>query len=218
MEQAGGSGLAVKTDVRFVEQIDALVHRTLEEFGRIDGVIHNAGAISLTPLAQTTVKLYDRMQQINNRAVFLLSRAAYPHLKKTDGHIITLSPPINLDEKWLAPYSPYTISKYSMTMLALGMAGEFKKEGIAVNSLWPATLIATAAIEFAVGDKEMLNHCRKPAIMADAVYEILCRDAETLTGQSLIDQPFLESCGYRDFDRYAYNPDYIKEIYPDIFL
>jgi len=218
MEKAGGKGLAVRTDVRFPEQLDNLVAKTIATFGRLDGVIHNAGAISLTPLAETSVKLYDRMHQVNDRAVFLLSRAAYPYLKKNGGHIVTLSPPLNLKDKWLKPHIPYTVSKYSMTLLAMGMALEFRDANIAVNSIWPATLIATAAIEFAVGDRALLNHCRKPDIMADAVYEILCRDARTLTGQALIDQSFLEQCGYNTFESYAYNPDYADKIHPDIFL
>ncbi len=217
VEDAGGRGLAVKTDVRFASEIEAMVEQAVATFGGIDGLINNAGAISLTGVEKTTPKLFDRMHQVNARAVFLCSRAVLPHLKKSENpHILSLSPPVNMDVKWLKDYSPYTLSKYGMTMLSLGMAGEFASYGIAVNTLWPVTLIATAAIEFAIGGREMLNHCRKPDIMADAAYEIVRRSG--ITGRCLLDEPFLKECGYSDFDSYAYNPDFDGKIYPDIFL
>ncbi len=217
VEAAGGRGLAVKTDVRFAAEIEAMVEQTVNTFGGIDGLINNAGAISLTGVEKTTAKLFDRMHQVNTRAVFLCSQAVLPYLKKSDNpHILSLSPPVNLDVKWLKDYSPYTVSKYGMTMLSLGMAAEFEPHGIAVNTLWPVTLIATAAIEFAVGGREMLDHCRKADIMADAAFEILQRSG--LSGQCLLDEPFLKKCGYSDFDSYAYNQSYKGKIYPDIFL
>ena len=217
VEEAGGRGLAVKTDVRFAGEVENMVAMAVKTFGGINGLINNAGAISLTGVEKTTPKLFDRMHQVNTRAVYLCARAAHPYLKEAENaHILSLSPPVNMDVKWLKDYSPYTVSKYGMTMLSLGMAAEFEQDGISVNTLWPATLIATAAIEFAVGGPGMLNHCRKPDIMADAAYEIVSRQG--LSGNTLLDEPFLRECGYDDFDRYAYNPAYKDKIHPDIFL
>jgi citronellol/citronellal dehydrogenase len=177
VEAAGGRALAVKTDVRYEDQVEAMVAAAVAAFGGIDALVNNAGAISLTGVENTPPKRYDLMQQINARAVFVCSRAVLPHLKQSDNpHILSLCPPLSLAPRWLKDHAPYTLSKYGMTLLSLGMAEEFRKYGIAVNCLWPRTIIATAAIEFAVGDRSTLRHCRKPEIMADAAHAVLiCR-------------------------------------------
>ncbi len=219
VQKAGGKAVAVQLDVRHAEQVENMVKAALQTFGGIDVLINNAGAISLTPIEKTSLKLYDRMHFVNDRAVFLCSQAVIPHLKKSGhAHILTLSPPINLKPKWLKDYSPYTASKYSMSLLTLGMAGELRDAGIAVNSLWPKTTIATAAIEFAVGDKNMLNLCRNTDIMADAAYEIISTPELGLTGKLLIDEDILRDRGVDDFDKYANNPQFKERLYPDLFI
>lgn len=219
VETAGGKAIAVQLDVRHAEQIDNMVQAAVNTFGGIDVLINNAGAISLTSVEKTSLKLYDRMHNVNDRAVFLCSQAVIPHLKKSDqAHILTLSPPINLNPKWLKNYSPYTASKYSMSMLTIGMAEELQEHGIAVNSLWPKTIIATAAIEFGIGDKNMLNLCRTTDIMADAAYEIISTSDMSLSGKLFIDEEILKECGERDFDKYAYNPAFKDKLYPDLFI
>ncbi|CAM3546727.1 SDR family oxidoreductase [Parendozoicomonas haliclonae] len=217
--EAGGQALAIKVDVRDEESVKAAVAKAAEHFGGIDVVINNAGAISLTPVEVTPVKKYDLMNQINSRAVFVCSQAALPWLKKSEfgGHIINLSPPLNLDEKWLKPYAPYTLSKYGMTLLTLGMSGEFQRYGIAVNSLWPRTTIATAALNN-VGDSSLNDRSRTPAIMADAAREILVTPDLALTGQTLLDEDLLRERGHTEFDHYAYNPEKADQLFPDLFL
>ena len=219
VQRAGGNAIAVQVDVRHAEQIDNMVQAAVNTFGGIDVLINNAGAISLTSVEKTSLKLYDRMHNVNDRAVFLCSQAVIPHLKKSvQAHILTLSPPINLNPKWLKNYSPYTASKYSMSMLTIGMAEELQEHGIAVNSLWPKTIIATAAIEFGIGDKNMLNLCRTTDIMADAAYEIISTRNMSLSGKLFIDEEILKECGERDFDKYAYNPAFKDKLYPDLFI
>lgn len=219
VQRAGGNAIAVQVDVRHAEQIDNMVQAAVNTFGGIDVLINNAGAISLTSVEKTSLKLYDRMHNVNDRAVFLCSQAVIPHLKKSvQAHILTLSPPINLNPKWLKNYSPYTASKYSMSMLTIGMAEELQEHGIAVNSLWPKTIIATAAIEFGIGDKNMLNLCRTTDIMADAAYEIISTRDMSLSGKLFIDEEILKECGERDFDKYAYNPAFKDKLYPDLFI
>lgn len=219
VEQAGGQGLAVRVDVRHPEQVAEMVDKAVHAFGGLDILINNAGAISLTGIENTSLKIYDRMHYVNDRAVFLCAQAALPYLKKGNNpHILNLSPPINLDPKWLKDHSPYTASKYSMSLLTLGMAEEFKHYGIAVNSLWPKTIIATAAIEFAVGDKNMLNLCRSPQIMADAAYEILTSENCSVTGKLIIDEEILRERGVTNFDQYAVNEKFKDKLYPDLFI
>lgn len=216
---AGGDALAVQVDVRIEDQVKAMVEAAVQRFGGIDALINNAGAISLTPVEKTPVKRYDLMQDINSRAVYVCSQAALPYLKRAPNpHILSMAPPLNLHTAGLRNHAPYTLSKYGMTLLSLGMAEEFRKYRIAVNCLWPRTIIATAAIEFAVGDKNTLKVCRKPEIVADAAYRILAAQSDSLTGQTLIDEDVLRRHGITDFDHYAYDPDFVGKLHPDIFL
>lgn len=219
VEAAGGTAIPRVLDVRDEKAIKKLCKEIGEQFGRIDIVVNNAGAISLTTVEKTSPLRYDLMQQVNSRAVYCMAHYALPYLKKADNpHILSLSPPINMDKKWLKDYSPYTLSKYGMSLLSKGMAEEFKEYGIAVNCLWPQTYIATAAIEFAVGDKETLNYARKPSIMADAAKVILTHPAKNYTGLWLIDEQVLKAAKVTDFSQYAYNPDYEDKIQKDLFL
>lgn len=216
---AGGKALPIQVDVRKEDQVQAMVESTVREFGRIDALINNAGAISLTNVETTTIKRFDLLQDVNSRAVFLCSQAALPYLKQAPNpHIVSMAPPLNFSTAGLRDHAPYTLSKYGMTLLSLAMAEEFKQYRIAVNCLWPKTIISTAAIEFAVGNRDTLKYCRKPEIVADAAYEILTTASNSLTGQSLIDEDFLKQRGVTDFTHYAYDPDYANKLHPDIFL
>ncbi len=215
VELAGGQALAIQLDVRDAEQIQAAVAKAAEHFGGIDILINNASAISLTGTLETTMKRYDLMMSVNVRATYAASQACIPHLKKsTNPHILTLSPPLNMNPKWFAPHLAYTMSKYGMSLCTLGMAEEFKQEGVAVNSLWPKTTIATAAIAF--NSPEIYQACRKPQIVADAAYLILTKDSKTSTGQFFIDEEVLRASGVTDFNQYALNPN--RPIFPDLFL
>jgi citronellol/citronellal dehydrogenase len=219
IEAAGGRALPYQVDIRLETQVDAMVQAAVDRFGGIDVLVNNAGAISLSSVEKTPPNRYDLMQAVNPRGVFICSRAVLPYLKKSaNPHILTLSPPINLDLKWFKDHAPYTLSKYGMTMLSLGMSAEFNPYGIAVNCLWPRTIIATAAIEFAVGSRDLFKNCRKPDIMADAAYAIITTEKCTLTGQSLIDEQVLREHGVRDFDRYAVEPGNKDALIPDLYL
>jgi citronellol/citronellal dehydrogenase len=196
-----------------------MMEAAADHFGGIDMLVNNAGAISLTPVERTPIKRYDLMQAINSRAVFICSQAALPFLKASaNPHILSLSPPLNLSIKWLKDHAAYTLSKYGMTMLSLGMAAEFESHGIAVNCLWPKTAIATAAIQFVVGNRDLFKNCRRPEIMADAAYEILITENRQLTGQTLIDEQILGERGYTDLDSYAVEPANADKLLPDFFL
>lgn len=218
VSQAGGQALPIKLDVQDADAVKAAMEQAASHFGGIDLLVNNAGAIRLQGVEKLPVKRYDLMQSVNSRAVFVCSQAALPWLKQSSrGHILSLSPPLNLAPKWFAPHAPYTLSKYGMTMLSIGMAEEFKRYGIAVNTLWPKTLIATAAIEYEVGGPEMLARGRKPQIMADAALRILTRSADDLTGQCLIDEEILARDGVTDFEQYRHTPG--KEpLMADLFL
>lgn len=219
VEQAGGQALAFQMDVREDEQVKALIEATVDKFGGIDAVINNAGAIKLMNSEMLPLKRFDLMYQINTRAVLSLSTAALPWLKKSEcGHILSLSPPVNLDPKWFQHYGPYTVTKYGMSMLTIGMAAEYKRYGIAVNSLWPQTLISTAAIEFEGGGKSALEKGRKPAIMADAAYEILTTQNCELSGEVVIDEALLRQRGVSDFEHYRYSDDPSKKLMNDLFV
>ena len=219
VQEAGGRGVAVRMDVRFPEQVQNMVDTAIDIFGGIDALVNNAGAISLTPVEKTPLKIFDRMHTVNDRAVFLCAQMVLPHLKKAQNpHILNLSPPLNLDPRWLKDYGPYTRSKFSMSLLTVAMAGEFKKYGIAVNSLWPKTIIATAAIEFAVGDKSMLQYCRKPQIMADAAHLLLSSKDLEWSGQLFVDEDVLRTRGIDDFNKYAVNPDFSDKIKKDLYV
>ena len=216
VEAAGGKALPVAVDVRSEEDVRRMVAETVAAFGGIDALVNNAGAISLTPTAETPLKRYDLMQQVNARAVFLCSQACLPHLKLSpNAHIINLSPPISLDPKWLAGHTAYTISKYGMTLCTLGMAAEFAPHRIAVNSLWPRTIIDTAAVEMLMGSVGR-KHARKPQIVADAADQILITTGLALTGQTLLDEDVLRQRGEQDFSQYACVPG--EELLPDLFL
>ncbi len=212
----GGDALAIPLDVRNEENITAAFHKAAEHFGGIDILINNASAIQLTDTAHTEMKRFDLMMQVNMRATFACSQAAVPYLAKAeDAHILTLSPPINLDPKWFAKHLAYTMSKYGMSMCTIGLAEELKPQNISVNSLWPRTTIATAAIEFNF-PKELMQASRHPQIMADAAYYILTTPANKLSGQFLIDEDVLRTHGVNDFTPYAVNPN--VALFPDLFL
>ena len=204
--QAGGKALAIQLDVRDELAIQGAVAQTVERFGGIDALVNNAGAISLSGTLETPARKLDLMWSVNMRATFLMSQACIPHLRQADNpHILTLSPPLNLDAKWFAPHLAYTISKYGMSLCALGMAREFAGGdggSIGVNCLWPRTTIATAAIEFNFPEA-ILKASRKPAIVADAAHEILTRDSRTCSGNFFIDEDVLRDAGVVDFGQYA---------------
>ncbi|MDX1635134.1 MAG: NAD(P)-dependent oxidoreductase [Marinobacter sp.] len=218
VREAGGQALPLVLDVREEDLVKDCMKQAAEHFGGIDMLVNNAGAIRLQGVEKLPVKRYDLMHQVNARAVFLCSQAALPWLKESDqGHILSLSPPLNMDPKWFAQYGAYTTTKYAMSMLTLGMAEEFKRYNIAVNSLWPRTLIATAAIEFEVGGPEMMKQGRKPDIMADAALHILSQRSSQLTGQTLIDEDVLRDAGVTDFEHYRYAAG-DKPLLDDLFL
>jgi len=214
---AGGQALALKLDVRDEQGVETCMAKAAEHFGGIDALINNASAIQLTTAQDTELKRFDLIHSINTRGVLACSKAAIPFLKKSNnGHIITLSPPLNMAKKWLGDYIPYTVSKYSMTLLALGLAEELREDGIASNALWPRTTIATSAVEFAVG-AELLKHSRTPEIMADAAFEILVSNSGALSGETLIDETLLRERGYSDFDRYL-NDSECKDLFMDLYV
>jgi len=217
--QAGGQALPIQVDVRDDEAVVAAVESAAAHFGGIDVVINNAGAIKLTNSENLPMKRFDLMHQINTRTVLSLSKAALPFLKKSEhGHILSLSPPLNLDPKWFAHYGPYTITKYGMSMLTLSLAQEYRRYGIAVNSLWPQTVIATAAVEFEGGGKSILEKGRIPAIMADAAYEVVRSENLSITGELLIDESVLRNSGVTDFDQYRYSDENTKPLMKDLFV
>jgi len=217
VEAAGGQALAIQLDVRDETAVVAAMKQAAERFGGLDIVVNNAGAISLTPAAATPMRRFDLMMSINARAVLATATAALPYLRKAaNAHILSLSPPINLASQWLKPFIPYTVTKYAMTMMSLGLAEEFRAAGIAVNTLWPRTTIATAAIEFEVG-AALMQKSRTPAIMADAAYEVFISSSRELTGQNLIDEDLLRTRGVTDFDVYKVDPN-CKDLMPDLYV
>lgn len=208
IEKAGGRALPLILDVRDEDAIAVAVRQAADHFGGIDIVVNSASAIFRLPVEATEVKRFDLMHDINVRGTFLVSRAAIPYLRRSSNpHVLTLSPPINLDPKWFRNSVAYTMSKYAMSMTVLGMAEEFSKEGIAFNALWPRIGIATAAIEFAVGDRDELRRCRTVAIMADAAYAILNKAARQCTGNFFIDDTLLAAEGQTDFAGYRIDPN-----------
>ncbi len=219
VESAGGQALPAQVDVRFESQVAEMVTAAIKKFGAIDALVNNAGAVNLTNVKNTPVKQYDLMQSVNSRAVFVCCQAVLPHLKSSSNpHILNLCPPLNFNLKWLKDYAPYTLSKFGMTILSLAMSAEFAPYNISVNCLWPRTAIATAAIEYQIGDLNFLKHCRRPEIVADAAYEILSTPDRRLTGQTLIDETILSDRGYTDLDRYAYDPRDVNKLLPDFYL
>lgn len=218
VEEAGGKALAIQLDVRDQVAVAAAMQQAAEHFGGIDIVINNAGAIKLSGIELLDPNRFDLMYQINTRAVMVCSQAALPYLKKSENpHILSLSPPLNLDEKWFASYAPYTITKYGMSMLTLGMNQEFENYGVSVNSLWPRTIIATAAIEFSLGGKQLFSRARNPNIMADAAYQILISQNRAISGRLMIDEDILKESGVTDFSQYRY-ADSDDELMVDLFV
>ena len=217
IEAAGGKALPVQCDIRDELQIEIAVQKAVEQFGGIDILINNASAISLSPTEKTEPKRFDLMHDINVRGTFFVSRACIPHLKKSaNPHILNLSPPLNMDMKWFAKHIAYTLSKYNMTMIALGLAAEYKKEGIAANTLWPRTTIATAAVQNLLGGDVLMNMSRKPEIVADAAFYILQRPSKTCTGNTFMDEEILKEEGVTDFEQYAITPG--GELFNDLFI
>ena len=216
IEAAGGRALAVVGDVREEESVKQAVDRAVGEFGSIDIVVNNASAIDLSPTAELAMKKYDLMQDINCRGSFLLAKTALPHLEQSEApHILTLSPPLNLNPRWAGAHLGYTIAKYGMSLVTLGLAEELKGLGIAANSLWPRTTIATAAVANILGGDEMIARSRTPEIMADAAHAIFTRDPRECTGNFFIDDDVLTEEGVTDFSIYG-GP--LSQLELDIFL
>lgn len=204
IEAAGGSALPIVGDIRDEAQVEAAVAQTVERFGGIDVCINNASAINLAGIEQLEMKRYDLMQDINVRGTFAVSKACVPHLKNgTNPHVLTLSPPIDLDPKWLAPHTAYTIAKYGMTLVALGLAQELREAGVASNALWPRTLVATAAVQNLLGGDEAMKRARTPDVYADAAYAVLTQPSREYTGQALLCEDVLVADGITDLSRYA---------------
>ena len=217
MEQTGGKALAVQCDIRFEDQINLAVEKAVQTFGGIDILINNASAISLTKTEQTEPKQFDLMHNINVRGTFFVSKACIPHLKKSDSaHILTLSPPVNLAPKWLGNHIAYTISKYNMSMIAIGLAEELKKYKIASNCLWPKTTIATAAVKNLLGGDSLIKMSRHPEIIADAAYYIFSKPSTECTGNTFIDEEVLALEGITDLSKYSVTQN--GALYPDLFL
>jgi citronellol/citronellal dehydrogenase len=216
IEAAGGKALPCVVDIRHEEQVEAAVAKTVETFGGIDILVNNASAISLTGTLHTPMKRYDLMHQINTRGTFLCSQKCLPHLLKADNpHILNLSPPLNMETRWFAPHVAYTMAKFGMSMCVLGMAGEFKDQGVAANALWPKTAIDTAAVRMLAGDAGAKSS-RRPSIMADAAHWILTQNSRELTGNFFVDEDVLRDSGVTDFDPYAVEPGH--PLMPDFFI
>ncbi|MFE6996901.1 SDR family oxidoreductase [Microbacterium sp. NPDC057659] len=217
---AGGQALPIVGDVRNDDDITEAVMKTAGEFGGIDIVINNASVIDLSGSLDLAAKKYDLMQDVNVRGTFMLSRTAVPVLRESaNPHILSLSPPLNLSPRWLGAHTGYTMAKYGMTMATLGLAAEFADAGIAANTLWPRTTIATAAVQFALGGDRMMKVSRTPEIYADAAYQVISAPAAQRTGQTLIVEDVLEEAGVTDFSGYAAVPGTPDEaLFPDIFL
>jgi NAD(P)-dependent dehydrogenase (short-subunit alcohol dehydrogenase family) len=216
VEAAGGKALAVQVDIRDEEQIQKAVQLAVDKFGGLDGLINNASAIQLSPTTQTETKRFDLMHSINVRGTFLVAKHCIPHLQKgKNPHIITLSPPINLNPKWLGGHIAYTTTKYSMSLLALGWAAEFKDQ-IASNALWPKTTIDTAAVRNLLGGEALAKMSRTPEILADAVYYIMRKPVSQCSGNTFIDEEVFAAEGISNLDQYAVVPG--GPLYPDLFV
>jgi citronellol/citronellal dehydrogenase len=221
IERAGGKALPIGCDIRDEAAVRAAVAETANAFGGIDILVNNASAISLTGTMATPMKRFDLMFDVDVRGTFLCSQVCVPHLEASaaagrNPHILTLSPPLNLDPKWFCDHVAYTIAKYGMSMCVLGMAEEFRGAGVAVNALWPRSVIATSAIALIPGAASQMDRMRTPEIMADAAHAILTRDARTTTGNFFLDDEVLAASGITDFSRYAVKPG--NPLLPDLFL
>ncbi|MEC9105653.1 MAG: NAD(P)-dependent oxidoreductase [Candidatus Neomarinimicrobiota bacterium] len=217
MDKAGGKGLPICTDIRYEDQVKDAVKQTVDAFGGIDILINNASAIQLTGTLETEMKRYDLMHQINIRGTYMASKYCIPYLKQANNpHILNLSPPLNMETRWFAPHVAYTMSKFGMSMCVLGMAGELKKDGIAVNALWPKTVIQTAAVQNLLGGDKVMEKARKPDIMGDAAIAVLSKNSADCTGNFFVDEELLRSEGVTDFSIYSNVPD--SELMPDFFI
>ena len=217
VEKAGGKALALQVDIRNEEQIQQAVDKAVQHFGGIDILINNASAISLTPTEKTEPKRWDLMHDINVRGTFFMSRACIPHLRRgRNPHILNLSPPVNMDVKWFSNHLAYTLSKYNMSLIAYGLSEELKNDGIAANTLWPRTTIATAAVQNLLGGEMLMRMSRKPEILADAAAIILARNSRSCTGNYFLDEELLASEGITDLGHYSVVPG--AQLYTDLFL
>ncbi len=221
IEAAGGKALPLAVDIRDAEQVEAAVGQAVAAFGGIDALINNASAINLTSTLDTSPKRFDLMWSVNARGTFLCSQACIPHLKKSSNpHILMLSPPLNLNPRWAKNHLAYTLSKYGMSLCVLGLAEELKRDGIAVNALWPRTVIATSALNMlqdtALAERVRPENCRRPEIVADAAHAILVQNSRLTTGNFYIDELVLKATGVTDFDRYAVDPK--APLARDLFL
>lgn len=217
INQAGGRGLACACDVRFAEQVQAAVEKGVTAFGGIDVLVNNASAIHLSGTLETPMKRYDLMHDVNARGTFLCSQACLPFLLgSSNPHILNISPPLHMESRWFAPHLAYTMAKYGMSLCVLGMAAEFEDQGVAVNALWPRTVIATAAVQNLLGGDEVVRRSRKPSIMADAAYLVLNRDSRECTGNFFVDEEVLRAAGVNEFDHYSVTPG--SDLIPDFFL
>ena len=215
VEAAGGGALPVRCDIREEAQVRAAVDATVEAFGGIDVLVNNASAIWLRGTLDTPMKRYDLMQEVNARGTFLCTQACLPHLLRAGNpHVLTLAPPPSLEPRWWAPHAAYTLAKMGMSFVTLGLAAEFAGQGVAINALWPRTIIATDALNMIPGIDTA--RCRKPAIVADAAHAVLVRPAAERTGAFLIDEDVLREAGVDDFDAYAVEPG--RPLLPDLFL
>lgn len=219
IEAAGGRALAVACDIRDEAAVQRAIDAATSTFGGIDIVVNNASAIQLTSTDMTEMKRFDLMHGVNTRGTFLVTKLALPHLRRASNpHVLTLSPPLNLDPRWFGAHLAYTLAKYGMSLCVLGHAEELAAEGIAVNALWPRTTIATAAVQNLLGGDAMVQRSRWPTIMADAAHAILTRDARACTGNFFLDDEVLAAEGVTDLSRYAVNPEFAGGLVPDLFL
>ena len=217
IERAGGKALPLVVDVRDETMVRDALDKTAQKFGGIDIVVNNASAIQLTGTIATDMKRFDLMQQINARGTFMVSKWAIGYLEKAaNPHILMISPPLDMKEKWFAPHTAYSMAKFGMSLVVLGLAGELRPKGIAVNALWPRTLIATAAVQNLLGGAAMAARGRKPEIVADAAYAIFLQSARQFTGRFVIDDNFLAENGVTDFERYRVDPT--QPLAPDFFV
>ena len=217
IEAAGGQALACAVDIRDEHQVAQAVDRAVDRFGGIDIVVNNASAIFLAGTSDTPMKRYDLMQAVNVRGTFVTTQCCLPHLLRAENpHVLNISPPLNFEARWFAPHLAYSMAKYGMSLCVLGMAEEFREQGVAVNALWPRTAIATAAISNILGDEAMLRRTRRPEIMADAAHAILVRNSRSCTGNFFVDDDVLAEAGITDLQQYAVDPE--SELLPDFFV
>jgi len=219
VEEAGGSALPIVGDVRDEGQVERAVAATVERFGGIDVVVNNASAITLQNVGELPLKRYDLMMDINARGTFVLTSLALPSLVRSGNpHVLTLSPPLNVDPRWFAGHAPYTASKYTMTMLTLGVAASYREQGVAANCLWPRTLVATAAVQNVVGGDAAMAVSRRPEVVADAAHVVLTRTSRARTGECLVDEDVLREAGVTDFSAYRYGDVSEDALQEDVFL